>query len=180
MTFKTKEEFEVLFKQHYAWLVKVAARLTTDVHSAEDVVQETFIALWEKRETFSIEGDARAYLRMAVMNRALNHLRNSKKISAQEINDKHEELAANDIHIPDTALIGKDTEQKVAVVLGALPEGSRVVFSLSRFEEMSYKEIADKLNVSVKAVEKHMTIALKHIRKHLPIILLLKLFFGGW
>ncbi len=73
-----------------------------------------------------------------------------------------------------------DAERKVNKVIGYLPDAPRLVFVLSRFEELSYKEIAEKLDISQKTVEKHMTTALKHLRKHLPVFVLVKLFLGLW
>jgi RNA polymerase sigma-70 factor (ECF subfamily) len=99
-------------------------------------------------------------------------------VSFTEIDNQHEQLEANHIHIPDSELMAVEVRQKVQRVINALPEGTRLVFTLSRFENMSNRDIALQLNVSVKAVEKHMTIALKHIRKYLPFLLWLKFFLG--
>ena len=171
MSFQSEQEFEQLFRQHYRWLVRIAARITGDNIAAEDLVQEAFINLWQKRETLQVTGDIKGYLRTTVVNRSLNYLRGKVKFTGDENLDIIEAAATT-----DSALLTIDAEQKVNRVLHALPDNTRLVFTLSRFEEMSYKQIAERLNVSVKMVEKHMSVALKHIRKYLPVLLFVNFF----
>jgi RNA polymerase sigma-70 factor, ECF subfamily len=175
MLFSTEQEFEQLFRQHYSWLVRIAARITADNNAAEDLVQEAFINLWQKRETLEVTGDIKGYLRNTVVNRSLNYLRGRVKFTGDESLNAIEASA-----FTDSALLTADTEQKVNRVLQALPQNTRLVFTLSRFEEMSYRQIAGQLNVSVKMVEKHMSAALKHIRNYLPVLLIAKFFPGFW
>ena len=175
MSFQNEQEFEQLFRQHYSWLVRIAARITGDNIAAEDLVQEAFINLWQKRDTLQVTGDIKGYLRNTVVNRSLNYLRGKVKFTGDESLD-----SIKTTETTDSALLNADAEQKVSRVLNALPPNTRLVFTLSRFEEMSYKQIAEQLNVSVKMIEKHMSAALKHIRKYLPVLLIAKFFSGFW
>jgi len=171
MSFQNEQEFEQLFRQHYSWLVRIAARIIDDNIAAEDLVQEAFINLWQKREALHVTGDIKGYLRNTVVNRSLNYLRGKVKFTGDENIETIASATAT-----DSALLNAEAEQKVNRVLQALPPNTRLVFTLSRFEEMSYRQIAEQLNVSVKMIEKHMSAALKHIRKYLPLLLIAKFF----
>ena len=179
MLFESELVFEKEFKKHYKWLVGVAARIINDSNTAEDLVQETFIALWEKRNEIELQGSLQGYLRTAVVNRSLNYLRGKVKFTGEEINE-HKQWVSDATHLADAALLSGETENKVNRVISQLPEAQRLVFILSRFEEMSYREIAERLNISIKTVEKHMTSSLKQLRKYLPVLGLVKLFLGLW
>ena len=176
MFFKTEAEFEVLFRQHYSWLVRISSRVINDNNAAEDLVQEAFINLWEKRDSLQITGDIKGYLRTTVVNRSLNYLRGRIKFTGD---DTEVALHAAD-NTTDSIILTAETEKKVEKVIQALPVNTRLVFTLSRFEEMSYRQIAEQLNVSVKMVEKHMSAALKHLRRYLPVLLIAKFFSGLW
>ena len=176
MKFETEEEFESLFRQHYSWLVRISARVINDNNAAEDLVQESFINLWEKRESLQVTGEIQAYLRTTVVNRSLNYLRGRVKFTG----DDTEAALQPATDTSDSIILTADTEKKVEKVLQALPPITRLVFTLSRFEEMSYKQIAEQLNVSVKMIEKHMSAALKHLRSYLPVLIVAKLFLRIW
>lgn len=154
-----------LFDQHYVALCRVALRLVHRPEVAEEIVQDVFVYLWEKRGDWQINTSAGAYLARAVRNRCLNHLKSraSRYDWSEDIqDDQHPTDAA-----PDDALRVTELTAALEHILPQLPERCQLVFSLIRYEERSYQEVADQLGVSVKAIEYHMGKALRLIRQHL-------------
>jgi len=141
-----------------------------DLDEAKNLVHEAFIALWEKYETLPMDTNFRSYLYTAVRNKSLNYLRDRKL---------HLSVSAVENHATDTAsgkLMSDELEREIALAINSLPERCRVIFEMSRFEELKYAEIADKLGISIKTVEAQMSKALSILRKHLADFLSL-LFF---
>lgn len=170
--------FERLFRSQHAGLVLSAHRILNDKARAEDVVQDVFLNLWQKREEVSVTENLPAYLHRAVTNHAINIYKQQYNKLVQHAEDMPEQTG-NAAAQADTALIAGELSERIEKAIASLPGNSRGVFMLSRFEEMSYKEIAERLEISVKTVEKHMSNALRHLRNYLPVLVLmgLKIFF---
>lgn len=171
---RDSSSFEKLFRSQYPALVAGACRILNDKARAEDVVQDVFLKLWQKRDEISVEENLPAYLHRAVINHAINIY----KQQYRQLTDHTAEVAEssdNAYSAADQALETTQLTDKIEKAIASLPQHSRGVFILSRFEEMSYREIAEKLEISVKTVEKHMANALKHLRKYLPLALLVAL-----
>ncbi len=154
-----------LFDQHYVSLCRVALRLVHRTEIAEEIGQDVFVYLWEKRGDYQIYTSVGAYLTRAVRNRCLNHLKSraARYDWSQEIQDYQPPADA----APDDTLQVAELTAALEQILPQLPEKCRLVFSLSRYEEHSYREIADQLGVSVKTIEYYMGKALRLIRQHL-------------
>ena len=165
--------FEMLFRTYYQPLCHYAYSFLQDKEDAEEIVQSTFLMVWEKRDTLAIRTSVKPYLYAMVRNACLNVLKHEK------IKQKHagEELAVADRSCDSVSQIvaSNELEYKIKAALEALPEQCRTVFKLSRFEELKYAEIAEQLNISVKTVENHMGKALKIMREqlkdYLPLII---------
>jgi len=157
-----QQAFDALFRAWYAPLCRYAARLLDgDMDDAEDVVQQTFIKLWEQRETLPIQFSVKAYLYKMVHNRSLNRLRDA------QTRRRHSEISVsfgNDMAPPVEV---SDLQTRLHAALEQLPTECRRIFELSRFEELKYREIADQLNISIKTVETQMGKALRLMRVHL-------------
>lgn len=169
--------FELLFRQYYRPLCGYAAGLLSDRDAAEEVVQQLFCRLWEKRESFQLTGSLRSYLFRAVHNAVMNEIKHEKVKQAHLQHQQHEQPQQEQ---PATALRVKELEERIQAAIRQLPEQCRLVFRLSRFEGLSYREIAEVLGISVKTVENQMGKALKTMRIRLadylhllPVILLL-------
>ena len=157
------EKVEILFRKYYAGLCKSLYKILRDATLAEDIVQEVFLKVWEMRETLKMEEAIQSYLYRSCYNTALNFLKQQKKntdIDSLELSIAGTETA-------EKSLSFRETEAEILKAIDALPPKTKLVFSLSRFEELSYKEIADRLDISVKSVEKHMGIALQRLRENL-------------
>ena len=165
--------FEMLFRTYYQPLCNYAVTFLQDRDDAEEIVQSTFLLLWEKRDTLAIRTSAKPYLYAMVRNACLNALKH------QKIKQKHagEEMALADRSHESVAqaIASNELEYRIKVAMEELPEQCRMVFKLSRFEELKYAEIAEQLSISVKTVENHMGKALRimreQLKEYLPLIM---------
>ncbi len=167
--------FEQVFKTHYKNLHAYAFTILKDEDEAEEMVQQVFFKLWERSEHLSFSGPIAAYLYRAVHNESLNFIKHQKVKAGHQLHVAYSMKNKSEQAQPRT--IRKELENKFREALNELPEQCRTVFQLSRFEDMKYKEIADKLDISVKTVENHMGKALKLLRAKLvdflPLLLIL-------
>ena len=167
--------FEQVFKTHYKNLHAYAFTILKDEDEAEEMVQQVFFKLWERSEHLSFSGPIAAYLYRAVHNESLNFIKHQKVKAGHQLHVAYSMKNKSEQASPK--MIRKELENKFREALNELPEQCRTVFQLSRFEDMKYKEIADKLDISVKTVENHMGKALKLLRTKLvdflPLLLIL-------
>jgi RNA polymerase sigma-70 factor, ECF subfamily len=167
--------FEMLFKTYYKPLCNYAYTFIPDKDEAEEIVQSTFLSVWEKKTSLQIQTAVKPYLYAMVRNACLNVIKHEK------IKQKHvaEELAIGQEGYESIAqtVYSSELEKQIQKALEKLPEQCRLVFKLSRFEELKYAEIAGQLNISIKTVENQMGKALKIMREqlkdYLPILLVL-------
>ncbi|MES2780871.1 MAG: RNA polymerase sigma-70 factor [Bacteroidota bacterium] len=160
-----KGALEILFKSHYASLCRFAKSILKDAEQAEDMVQEVFMKCWDKREQIQLTGSFKSYLFTAVRNHCFNTLKlNERKYWMEDGMEDDERLAVNDVV---DHLSAKSLNENINKAIDLLPDKCRLTFQLSRFENMSYKEIAETMNVSVKTVENQMSKALSVLRTSL-------------
>ena len=156
--------FDALVREHYGRLCNFAARLVRSRETAEDIVQDVFARIWHRREQFDIR-DPLPYLYQAVRNRVVMHARR------QRLHDRWWEGAAReqDAGSADAATEAECADLAAAVgrAVEALPERCRVIFTMSREQDLSYAEIASVLGISVKTVETQMGRALRVLRTRL-------------
>lgn len=169
--------FEKIFKEHFKGLHAYAYTMLKDEQAAEDVVQNMFLKLWEKKERIHIEKSIAAYLYRSVYNDCINQINHMKVRAAYEAYESYNARNNNSEHDPVSYT---ELEGKIAQALNELPEGCRTVFQMSRYEELKYHEIAAKLGISIKTVENQMGKALRLMREklaeHLPAVLIFLLF----
>lgn len=176
----TISDYESTFRQHYEPLTRYAHSILKNQEEAEDAVQRLFIKFWEKRFELQVE-NARAYLYRATYNTCLNQIKKNER-EMKNSTDSNVQIAS----VEDTSdhLLGAELQAQILEAMETLPEKCREVFRMSRFEEKSYKEISEELNISVKTVENHIAKALKIMRKelseYLPFIVLTILVSKGW
>nr|WP_202406100.1 RNA polymerase sigma-70 factor [Hufsiella ginkgonis] len=149
--------------------------IVRDAIIAEEIVQQLFLRLWEKRRHVNVQGPIRAYLYKCVYNDSLNHLKHEKVRARFE--DHTQYSMKNEAEEASGKLEASELQQKISEALNELPEQCRTIFQLSRFEELKYREIADFLGISVKTVENQMGKALRLMRlklaDFLPLIALI-------
>ena len=153
-----------IFDAYYAMVRHTIDRLVADASLADDLAQEVFIRLWQKRIEIQIEGSLGGYLRRMAINEALAHLRRKQLLVFEE---RPEQQALASFERTDAALLQGELQQAIEQAIHALPSACRAVFQLSRQESMTYQEIATEMNISVKTVENQMSKALKILRSRL-------------
>ena len=155
------EFFEQLFKQYYEPLIYFAYRYVQDKQAAEDIIQDIFVYLWDKREKLDFGINIKTYLYSAVKNRCLKYL----KRKAVEIKYRPLEIIlAKDADNPESIMINDELQEALTSAINELPEKRREIFCMNRFDELTYAEIASILNLSIKTVETQMSRALKFLR----------------
>ena len=150
--------FETLFRSLHNPLVRYAR--TLDAEGAEDAVQDAFLTVWRRRETLDPDRSVKALLYASVRNRLLNRTRDASR--REEIHGTMPEPAAPPL--PDADLDADALADRLRGWLADLPERQREAFRLSRFDGLSYAEIAGVMACSTKTVENHVGRALSTLR----------------
>lgn len=157
--------FEKLFKEHFKALHAYANVILKDEDDAEEIVQNMFLKFWEKRDLLNVQTSLKAYLYKCVYHDSLNFLKH------QKIKTKYQDFAAftmNEEHLPASSKIEMtELEYNISLALNELPEQCRTIFQMSRFEELKYREIAERLGLSIKTIENQMGKALRILRLEL-------------
>ncbi len=159
-----EKAFEILFHKYYGILCSFAFKLIHDDVAAEEIVQDFFVKLWEKREQISIETSVKNYFFRSVKNLCINFIQHNKtKIAyTQKLLSELENNFSDENNYPEPGLY-----EKIEESINYLPEKRREIFRLSRQEGLKYHEIAQKLNISIKTVETQMSLAIKTLRDKL-------------
>ena len=154
-------EFELVFKKHFKSLHSYACTILRDEIMAEEMVQNVFCRLWEKAGQIQIRESVSGYLYRSVYHECLNYLKHLK------VREAYQSYAVTQIE-PDHSSSGQlelsELENRLEIALLELPEKCRTIFQMSRFEELKYQEIADRLDLPVKTVENQMGKALRLLR----------------
>jgi RNA polymerase sigma-70 factor (ECF subfamily) len=166
-------KFELLFRELFKPLCGFSLKYVGDVDQARGLVHEVFVAVWEKLDKLPLDINYRSYLYTAVRNRSLNYLRDKKKhVTLQNIPESR-------LTEVNSGLETSELEREIEMAIQLLPEKCRMVFELSRKEDLKYAEIAQKMGISIKTVEAQMSKALSSLREHLKEFLSL-LFIMLW
>lgn len=156
------EAFEAFYRRFRPGLIHFATGIIGDRTDAEEIVQDMFMAVWQKREQFSFEDSLKNYMFTGVKNRCLNHIKKVRLPYAD---------LPDDFPVPslDAGILEKlqarETEGKIQMLIEMLPNKCRQVFLLSRIHELSYKEIAAIMDITPKTVENQIGLALKFIKQ---------------
>jgi len=159
-----KSALKVLFDNHYKMVCSAIHRFIRDHSLTEDLAQEVFVRFWEKREKINITSSVEAYLRRMAVNEALGYLRRNKSRFDEEITPNTIGGMTEDV---EQQFLRSELEIKVKDAINELPPRCQTVFKLSRFEDMTYQQIADEMGISIKTVENQMGKALKYLRHRL-------------
>lgn len=151
--------FESIYTAYAKDLRRFIFFKTQDLDVAEDIVQETFIKLWDNCENVDYD-KVKSYIYAVATNLFINIKRHEKVV--RNYQKKFVNNSTNES--PEFILLEKEFLQKIETTIQGLPEKQREVFLMNRIERKTYKEISEKLDISVKAVEKRMHNALKVMR----------------
>ncbi len=158
-------QFELLFRSSYTSLVNYAITILKDKDTAEEIVQDLFCKIWRDRKKINIMSSLNGYLFRAVYNKSMHYLEH-QKVVRKHASEAKKELVIN-TEDPIEILKYKELNEKIAIIIGKLPERCGRIFCMSRFEGLKYAEIAEELSISIKTVEANMGKALKVFRNEL-------------
>lgn len=151
--------FRDLFDRYHGALYRYLLHRKVHPDVAEDLVQQTFVMVWERRGTLREDGSLRGLLFRIALTRALNHFRDTARFTDAE----PEDVAPGTI--PADPAVSRDIRDALDGAVRSLPERRRAVFELCVLEGFTYRETAEALEISVKTVENQMVHALRHVRE---------------
>lgn len=155
----TRSQFKEIFNNHFDEVRNYIYYRSGNTELATDIAQDTFVKLWEKQFNIS-DGKIKGLLFKIAGDLFISSYRKQKTAMNFKLNMKSD-LTGNN---PEEQFQFKELQEKYSAALASLPEKQRIVFMMSRMEELKYHEIAERLDLSVKAVEKRMKNALKYLR----------------
>ncbi len=160
-----ENQFENIYKDNYSDLCNTAFQIVYDEKAAEDIVQEVFLKIWNRKNEIQLHSSMKGYLIRSVINKSIDYLRTHKSLSVKRGVDlsliRETENADRNINF-------RELQEIIYDAIGKLPPKCKAVFVLCRFEKMRYKEISEHMDISVKTVENQMNIALKKLQGELP------------
>lgn len=166
-----EKAFDVLFLRHYPGLCAYARQFVT-YDDGEEIVQDVMVWLWENREMQTFETSPKPYLFRAVRNRCLT-LISRNEVKQRIVGAIYDNLQSH-YEDPDFYVV-EELSRKIEEALGRLPDTYREAFEMNRFRNMTYQEIAVRLDVSSKTVDYRIQQALKQLRvelkDYLPLLL---------
>lgn len=165
--FKTRQQFEEIFKRYYGELVIYLCKFVGEVPVAEDIVQEMFCGLWDKREKSHVISNVRAFLFRSVRNAAINYLTRKKKMTVELSRAMENDL----VFLEDLETIERD--RKLYELIEQLPDQRKKIFKMCFFENLPYKQVAENLNISINTIKTQMGRALADLRASADELILL-------
>lgn len=160
-----RKAFEYIFRYYYTDLCRFTLKYVRDEIVAEEIVQEVFINIWERRSSIKINTSLKAYLFTAVRNRSFNYIK--LQLPKEQLKTDVDSIGFIDENTREDELIMEDLHQYVREAIDTLPTKCKAIFLLSRNSGLTYKEIAEELEISVKTVENQVGLALKKLREQL-------------
>ncbi|GAB5552195.1 MAG: RNA polymerase sigma-70 factor [Saprospiraceae bacterium] len=173
------QAIEVLFRAYFPYICTIIYKFIPNSQVAEDLAQDIFFDLWKRKDRLQFTGSIKAYLRRSSINKSMNFLRDQKP-------EAFSESPENEIYTPiqiDPSLADQELQQQIDAAIDQLPERCRIIFILSRFDDLTYKEIGQLLDIAPKTVENQIVKALRLLRQSLGpylssiLLILLKIYW---
>lgn len=167
-----KRAFKELYERHYPLFISFARRLLKDESTAEDLIQNVFMKIWVGRANLNENKSFKNYLLVSIRNEVYQYFRYAFRLEdSEKYSEKFLEVIDNSMNI-ETEMSAKELEKNVTKIIADMPQRRREIFNMSRHEKLSNKDIAQRLGLSVRTVEKHIENALADIRKNIPTSIL--------
>lgn len=157
------DAFKALFDTYFTQVKNFVYYKTSNLEVAEDITQEAFVKVWENKGKVNPD-TAKSYLYTIAGNLSINHLK-KQSVVYRFLNRK---INTTEKETPLYILEEKEFDDRLQSALSSLPEKQRVVFLMNRIDDLKYAEIAERLDISIKAVEKRMSNALKTLKETIP------------
>lgn len=172
--------FEEIYDRHWWSLYLIAFRKIRSKEVAEELVQDLFASIWKKREQLQIHASLIAYLKSSIHYQIINYFQALLVRKSHQQYVRHTE--SSDSAVTEETISFWELQREMELGVSLLPDQSRQIFELSRFENQSNREIAQQFDMSEKAVEYHITKSLRLLRLYLKdfltALILLFLFRG--
>ncbi|UNY98441.1 RNA polymerase sigma-70 factor [Zhouia spongiae] len=161
----SKQAYRNIFLKYYKVILAYLIKLTGDLLLSEDLTQSVFLKLWTKRKSINVHTSLKQYLFSTAYNSFMDHYRSREReknmhsdylITSETFQEEHDHTGLKRL---------EDDLNRLRGLIDALPPKCKEIFLLSKQEGLKYKEIAEKLNVSLKTVESQMYIAMKKLRE---------------
>ena len=167
--------FEVLFYKYRNKVKGFAVKLVPAQIDPEEIVQEVFVKLWLKKEAVDPDKDFQSYLFSIAKHLVLDHLKSAVNRKLYFVGEHFQQ----DLLMDESAEnpVAYDTEEKLQKLINEIPERRREIFRLSRFEGLSYKQIAQRLNITENTVDSQIRNALNFLRKEFRKLVILWFLF---
>lgn len=159
--------YRALFDRYFFKLYNYTGKFIADKNVAEEIVMDVMLAIWQKRDLLNTNLSLSAYLYKSVRNRLIDHLR---KQHVPTVSLDQTTIEPPSAFITDSRLLHKELEGLYKSSLERLPPQKKRIFTMSREEGSSYKEIADRLQLSKNTVENHMVAALRLLKEHMSVV----------
>ncbi|GLR18348.1 RNA polymerase sigma-70 factor [Portibacter lacus] len=161
MIFSSKEEYKEVFEEYYNPLCNFAFKFVNSADAAEDIVQEVFVQMWQKRNQINIKSGIKSYLFQSTRNKAIETIRRSKLKNDYVNEELYKSEKSYEIEVEaDNYLLKEQLNKSIR----QLPPKCQQIFVLSKMNGLTYGEIAEELNLSVKTVENQIGRGLKLLR----------------
>jgi len=168
--------FKLLVEEYQALVINTCYGFVHNRQDAEDIAQDVFIEVYRSLENFRGQSKLSTWLYRIAVNKSLNHIRDNKKnnwLKSLDIlfddDSNTKTLAPNDAenNMPDKITENKETGSYIYQAINTLPDNQKIAFTLSKYEDLSYKEIADVMKLSISSVESLLFRAKKNLQKKL-------------
>jgi RNA polymerase sigma-70 factor (ECF subfamily) len=160
----TRDQFKTLFDQHFSAVRNYLYYRCGDAELASDLAQETFLKIWEKHPGID-PGNLQGLLYKIAGDQFVSHYRRQTTLTRISLNLRQEFADIS----PEERIIFEETRHRYESALARMPEKQRTVFLMSRLDQLKYHEIASRIGLSVKAVEKRMNLALSFLKAEMMI-----------
>jgi RNA polymerase sigma-70 factor (family 1) len=157
-----QQAYKELFTSLYSYLFKFAKTLVKSKETAEEIVSDVFIKVWERRKELEKIENLKVYLYVATRNIAYNYIDKQKRNPTNPLDDFETEFTS--IYFdPEQLLVTADMLALIQKAIDQLPPKCKMIFKLAKEDGLKYREVAEVLNISVKTVENQLAIALQKI-----------------
>ena len=163
-----KSAFAEIYKAHFYGLCDFSYRYIKSQAVCEELVQDLFLYIWQNRREWNPSGTVKSYLYKSIKNRSLDYLKH-KRVQNEFANQQREEVEYTTV-TQDNLRLHKSEDQlikSIHLAIESLPDQRKMIFKMSREDGLTYREIAEVLEISVKTVETQMGRSLKTLREHL-------------
>ena len=161
-----KRALTTLYNEYWKPLYLSSYNHLRDKETCEEIIQDVFIDIWNRRADLQIKISLKSYLYSCVRYKVFSEFRKNKVLRIELFENLEERINRN---TPESEILHKELKKQIKLVVDNLPDKCRRVYKLSRNEQLTHKEISEQLNISTKTVENHITNALNALRASLGI-----------